>query len=156
LAAVLLGVCGGFLVWNRPPARVFMGDTGSQFLGLTLSALSLLENRKGTAALTLLLPLVALGVPLADGTLAFARRLVRGPPVLGGDAGPIHHRRLAAGLSPGAPLAVLWGLSGVFGATAILLERLPRAWTPLLVGALAVVLLAVFLSARQRARSRRG
>ena len=41
VAALLLGACGGFLWWNRPPARVFMGDTGSQFLGLTLSALSL-------------------------------------------------------------------------------------------------------------------
>jgi UDP-GlcNAc:undecaprenyl-phosphate GlcNAc-1-phosphate transferase len=78
VAALLLGACLGFLWWNRPPARVFMGDTGSQFLGLTLSALSLLENRKGTAAVTLLLPIVALGVPIADSTLAFVRRLVRG------------------------------------------------------------------------------
>src|SRR5262249_62055496 len=100
--------CGGFLVWNRPPARVFMGDTGSQFLGLALSAISLLENRKGTAALTLLLPLVALGVPLADGALAFARRLLRGQPVFRGDAAHVHHRLLDAGLSPGATLAALW------------------------------------------------
>ena len=156
LSAILLGACGGFLAWNRPPARIFMGDTGSQFLGLTLSAISLLENRKGTAALTLLLPLVALGVPLADGALAFVRRLLRGQPVFRGDAGHIHHRLLDAGLSPHATLAVLWGLSAVFGGAAILLDRVPHAWTALVVGALAVVLFAVLLAARHRARQRRG
>jgi len=156
IAAILLGACGGFLFWNRPPARVFMGDTGSQFLGLTLSALSLLENRKGTAALTLLLPLVALGVPLADGVLAFARRLVRGQPVFRGDAGHIHHRLLDAGLSPGAALAVLWGMSAVFGGAAILLERLSHAWTMVVLGPLAIVLFVVLFAARRRARQRRG
>jgi UDP-GlcNAc:undecaprenyl-phosphate GlcNAc-1-phosphate transferase len=156
LTSILLGACGGFLVWNRPPARIFMGDTGSQFLGLMLSAVSLLENRKGTAALTLLLPLVALGVPLADGALAFLRRLLRGKPVFRGDAGHIHHRLLDAGLSPRATLAVLWGLSAMFGGAAILLERVPHAWTLYIVGALGAILLAVVFAARHRARTRRG
>jgi UDP-GlcNAc:undecaprenyl-phosphate GlcNAc-1-phosphate transferase len=155
VAALLLGACGGFLWWNRPPARVFMGDTGSQFLGLTLSALSLLENRKGTAALTLLLPLVALGLPIADGMLAFVRRLVRGRHVFRGDAGHIHHRLLDTGLSPRAVLAVLWTLSAVFGGAAILLERLPHRWTLVVVGVLALVLFVVLLAARVIARRRR-
>ena len=155
VASLLLGSCGGFLWWNRPPARVFMGDTGSQFLGLTLSALSLLENRKGTAALTLLLPLVALGVPLADSTLAFVRRLVRGQHVFRGDAGHIHHRLLDAGLSPRAALLVLWALSALFGGAAILLERLPHKWTLAVMSALAVVLLSVLIAARHHARARR-
>jgi len=155
IAALLLGACGGFLWWNRPPARIFMGDTGSQFLGLTLSALSLLENRKGTAALTLLLPLVALGVPLADSTLAFLRRLVRGQHVFRGDAGHIHHRLLDAGLSPRWALIVLWTLSALFGGAAILLERLPHRWTAAVVSALAIVLITVLFTARHRARSRR-
>ncbi len=131
-----------------------MGDTGSQFLGLTLSALSLLENRKGTAALTLLLPLVALGLPIADGTFAFARRLLRGRHVFQGDAGHIHHRLLGAGLSPRLALAALWALSALFGLAAILLERLPHRWTPLVVGGLAIVLLAVVVLARLSARTR--
>ncbi|MEQ1833546.1 MAG: MraY family glycosyltransferase [Candidatus Eisenbacteria bacterium] len=155
VAALLLGSCGGFLWWNRPPARIFMGDTGSQFLGLTLSALSLLENRKGTAALTLLLPLVALGVPLADSSLAFVRRAVRGQHVFRGDAGHIHHRLLDAGLSPRAALLVLWALSALFGGAAILLEHLPHRWTLPVVSALALVLLAVLFTARHRARGRR-
>jgi len=121
IGALLVGACAGFLWWNLPPARVFMGDTGSQFLGLTLSALSLLENRKGTAALTLLLPLVALGLPIADSTFAFARRLLRGRHVFQGDAGHIHHRLLGAGLSPRLALVALWALSALFGLAAILL-----------------------------------
>jgi len=155
LSANLLGACGGFFVWNRPPAKIFMGDTGSQFLGLTVSAISLLENRKGTAALTLLLPLVALGVPVVDGTLAFVRRLVRGKPVFRGDAGHIHHRLLYAGLSPQATLGVLWTFSALFGGTAILLDREPHAWTLVVAIGLAVVLSVVLIVARHRARNRR-
>lgn len=155
LSALVLGSCVGFLWWNRPPARVFMGDTGSQFLGLALSALSLLENRKGTAALTLLLPLVALGVPLADSVLAFVRRLASGQPVFRGDARHIHHRLLEAGLSPRATLLALWALSALFGGAALLLERVPHEWTVIIVAGLAAVLFAVLFTARHHARRRR-
>jgi UDP-GlcNAc:undecaprenyl-phosphate GlcNAc-1-phosphate transferase len=154
IASLLIGACVGFLWWNRPPARVFMGDTGSQFLGLTLSALSLLESRKGTAAITLLLPIVALGVPIADSVLAFVRRLWRGKHVFRGDAGHIHHRLLDAGLSPRAALATLWGLSLLCAAAAVVLEFAPHRWTlPTTVG-LGAVLFAVVLAARHRARRR--
>jgi UDP-GlcNAc:undecaprenyl-phosphate GlcNAc-1-phosphate transferase len=154
IASLLLGACGGFLWWNRPPARVFMGDTGSQFLGLTLSALSLLENRKGTAAITLLLPIVALGVPIADSALSFLRRIRRGAHVFHGDAGHIHHRLLDAGLSPRGALATLWGLSLLCGGAAVVLEFAPHEWTlPTTIG-LGIVVLAVALLARHRARKR--
>jgi len=139
-AALLIGACGGFLRWNFPPASVFMGDTGSQFLGLTLSALSLLENRKGTAAVTLLLPLVALGVPLADSTIAFLRRLVRRQHVFRGDTSHVHHRLLQIGLSPRGALFAMWGLCAFFGGIAVLLSWLPRTWSALLVTVLAAVL----------------
>src|SRR5262249_27884033 len=147
LTSILLGACGGFLVWNRPPARIFMGDTGSQFLGLTLSATSLLENRKGTAALTPLLPLLALGVPVGDGGVGLGRGARRGRRVSRGAAGHIHRRLLDAGLSPHATLGVLWGLSAMFGGAAVLLDRLPHAWTALVVGALAVILFTVLFAA---------
>ena len=139
-ASLLIGACLGFLRWNFPPARVFMGDTGSQFLGLTLAAVSLLENRKGTAALTLLLPLVALGLPIADSLLALARRLASGRHVFRGDTGHIHHRLLAAGLSHRQATLALWTLSACFGGAAVLLETLPRVWTALVVAALGAVL----------------
>jgi UDP-GlcNAc:undecaprenyl-phosphate GlcNAc-1-phosphate transferase len=147
-AALLIGACTGFLRWNFPPARVFMGDTGSQFLGLTLAAVSLLENRKGTAAVTLLLPLVALALPLADTLVAFARRLAHRRPVFLGDTQHLHHQLLAAGLSVRGALFALWGLCGVFAGLAVLLTWLPRSWSALIVTVLAVVLLVTFETLR--------
>jgi len=143
-AALLIGSCAGFLRWNFPPASVFMGDTGSQFLGLTLAALSLLENRKGTAAVTLLLPLVALALPLADSTVAFARRLAHRQHVFRGDTQHVHHQLLRIGLSPRAALFSLWGLCAFFGLVAVLLTWLPRAWSALLMTVLAAVLFVTF------------
>ena len=153
-AALLIGSCAGFLRWNFPPASVFMGDTGSQFLGLTLSALSLLENRKGTAAVTLLLPLVALGVPLADSSLAFVRRLVKRQHVFRGDTSHVHHQLLAVGLSPRAALFVMWALCAFFGAIAVLLTWLPRTWSALLVTLLAAVLYVTLELLRTLRRAR--
>jgi UDP-GlcNAc:undecaprenyl-phosphate GlcNAc-1-phosphate transferase len=144
LASLLIGSTLGFLRWNFPPARVFMGDTGSHFLGLTLAAASLLENRKETAAVTLLFPLVAMGVPIADSVRAFLRRLGRGQHVFHADTEHIHHRLLALGLGPRRVLLVLWGLCVLFGLTAVFLASLPRRLTLLAVLLLAVVLFVAF------------
>lgn len=144
LAALLIGATAGFLRWNFPPARVFMGDTGSHFLGLVLAAASLLENRKGTAALTLLFPLVALAVPLLDSVLAFFRRLIRGRPVFSADVGHVHHRLLRLGFSPTGALALLWALSAACGGAAIVLSSLERNTALLATGGLGVALYLAF------------
>ncbi len=143
-AALMIGACGGFLRWNFPPASVFMGDTGSQFLGFTLAAVSLLENRKGTAAATLLLPLAALALPLADSTVALLRRIVHRQHVFRGDTQHVHHQLLEVGLSPRAALFAMWGLGAFFGLVAVLLTYLPRVWSALLVTVLGAVLLVTF------------
>ncbi|MBI1798268.1 MAG: undecaprenyl/decaprenyl-phosphate alpha-N-acetylglucosaminyl 1-phosphate transferase [Candidatus Eisenbacteria bacterium] len=144
VSAILLGSTLGFLRMNFPPARVFMGDTGSQFLGLTLAAVSLLENRKGTTAVTLLLPIVALGLPILDSTMAFARRLIAGRPVFHGDSEHIHHRLLRLGLPMRSAVALLWGLCAMLSAAAVLLEPLPRRTAGWLAMLLALVVLVVF------------
>lgn len=154
IAALMIGACLGFLRWNFPPAKIFMGDTGSQFLGLTLAAVSLLENRKGTAALTLLLPLVALGVPIADSTLAFLRRLVRRQHVFRGDTSHVHHQLLEAGLSPRAAMFAMWALGAFFGGVAVLLTWLPRTWSALLVTVLGAVLFVTLELIRVARRAR--
>jgi len=140
IAALLIGATLGFLRWNFPPARTFMGDTGSQFLGLTLAAVSLLENRKGTAAVTLLFPLIAMGVPIADGVVAFLRRLFQGRPVFHADTEHIHHKLLRLGLSPRGVLLTLWALCAFCGGIAVLLSTLPRAATVVVVALLALLL----------------
>jgi UDP-GlcNAc:undecaprenyl-phosphate/decaprenyl-phosphate GlcNAc-1-phosphate transferase len=138
IAALLIGATLGFLRFNFPPARVFMGDTGSHFLGLALAAVTLLENRKGTAAVTLLFPLVAMAVPIADSALAFARRLFGGQHVFHADSEHIHHRLLRLGLSPRGTLFLLWYLCAYFGVMAVILAALPRNYAVMLVIILAV------------------
>jgi UDP-GlcNAc:undecaprenyl-phosphate GlcNAc-1-phosphate transferase len=155
-ASLLIGACAGFLRWNFPPAKVFMGDTGSQFLGLTLAALSLLENRKGTAAVTLLLPLVALALPLADSAGAFLRRLANHQHVFRGDTQHLHHQLLEIGLSRRGALFAMWGLSATFALVAVLIESLSRAWIPLLVTVLGAVLFVTFELLRALRPSGRG
>jgi UDP-GlcNAc:undecaprenyl-phosphate/decaprenyl-phosphate GlcNAc-1-phosphate transferase len=144
VSSLMAGATLGFLRYNFPPARVFMGDTGSNFLGLVLAAASLLENRKGTAAVTLLFPLVAMGLPIADGVLAFARRALRGTPVFRPDSEHIHHRLLRLGLSPRNALFVLWYLCLYLGVMAVVLAALPREYAWMMLGLLAAGLVFAF------------
>jgi UDP-GlcNAc:undecaprenyl-phosphate/decaprenyl-phosphate GlcNAc-1-phosphate transferase len=126
LTAVMAGATLGFLRSNFPPARIFMGDTGSQFLGLALAAMSLIENRKGTVTLTLLFPLVTLGLPVFDSALAFVRRWTSGRPVFRADSEHVHHRLLRLGLQPRQAVLVLWYLCFFLGVMAVVVEALPH------------------------------
>jgi len=144
VSSLMAGATLGFLRYNFPPARVFMGDTGSNFLGLVLAAASLLEHRKGTAAVTLLFPLVAMGLPIADSVLAFARRAARGTPVFRPDSEHIHHRLLRLGLSPRNALFVLWYLCLYLGVMAVVLAALPRTYAWMMAGLLALGLVFAF------------
>lgn len=144
ICSLLAGTTLGFLRFNFPPARIFMGDVGSHFLGLTLAAASLLENRKETAAVTLLFPLVAMGLPIADSLLAFGRRVVRRTPVFRADSEHIHHRLLRLGLSPRGALFVLWYLCAYLGVMAVAVAALPRAYGWMMLALLAVGLIFAF------------
>ena len=144
VSSLLIGATGGFLRYNFPPARIFMGDTGSQFLGLTLAAVSLIENRKGTAAVTLLFPLVAMAVPIADSALAFLRRLFRGRPIFRADAEHIHHRLIRLGLSQRDAVLVLWFVAAYSGIMAVILATLPTSYALLMSFVLAAGLFFAF------------
>ncbi len=138
LSAITAGASLGFLRVNFPPARLFLGDTGSQFLGLLMAAVSLLENRKGTATVTLLLPLVTMGLPILDSALALLRRLFQGRPVFVADNEHIHHRLLRLGLSPRSALVLLYYLCAYLGVLAVVLSVLPRGYALLLLALIAV------------------
>jgi UDP-GlcNAc:undecaprenyl-phosphate GlcNAc-1-phosphate transferase len=126
LALVLAGAVLGFYPYNFPRARIFLGDVGSTFIGLVLATVSLLENRKATAAMTLLLPLVALGLPVLDTVFAVVRRTARGRNPFRRDMEHLHHRLLRLGLSPQQTVGYLLAVSMVFGLVAVLLTRLPK------------------------------
>jgi len=126
VGAILVGSLLGFLHYNFPPAKVFLGDTGSQFLGVTMAALALLENDKGTAAITLLLPIVAMGVPLLDSVMAFLRRLGNGGRIFRADQEHLHHRLLRLGLTHRQAVVLLYYVCLYLGIAAYVISMLPR------------------------------
>ena len=121
LLAALNGACLGFLPDNRSPARIFMGDAGSQFLGYALGAISVLGLLKFHTLVSFFVPLLALSVPLADTAFAVLRRLLRGQSPFRADRGHIHHRLLDLGLSQQQAVALLYTLSSLLGLAAVLL-----------------------------------
>lgn len=117
----LVGACVGFMPYNFNPAKIFMGDVGSQLLGFVLACASVAGLFKLHALITFLVPLMALAVPLADTLFAFFRRILHGQSPFKADKGHFHHRLLASGLSQKQAVAVLYGVSAVMGLFAVLL-----------------------------------
>jgi UDP-N-acetylmuramyl pentapeptide phosphotransferase/UDP-N-acetylglucosamine-1-phosphate transferase len=99
LAAALAGCCFGFLRHNFNPARIFMGDGGSYFLGFSLAAISIVGPAKGLTTVSLLLPLLILSLPLADMSAVIMGRLRSGRSPFYPDRRHLHHRLLRAGFS---------------------------------------------------------
>ncbi|MBR1456048.1 MAG: undecaprenyl/decaprenyl-phosphate alpha-N-acetylglucosaminyl 1-phosphate transferase [Oscillospiraceae bacterium] len=121
ILAALIGACVGFMPYNLNPAKIFMGDVGSQFLGFVLSTVSIAGMFKFHAIITFLVPLLALAVPLADTVFAFFRRIAHGQSPFHADRGHFHHRLLAMGMNQKQAVAVLYGVSAVLGLLAVLL-----------------------------------
>ncbi|WP_338199429.1 MraY family glycosyltransferase [Candidatus Nephthysia bennettiae] len=119
LSAVLAAACLGFLFFNFNPARIFMGDSGSRFLGLALALLSILGVAKVAAAAALLVPVVALAVPIADTALAIVRRRRGRLSIAHADTKHIHHRLLNFGLSQRHTCLVFYGATAVLGAVGL-------------------------------------
>jgi UDP-GlcNAc:undecaprenyl-phosphate GlcNAc-1-phosphate transferase len=118
-SATLGGAVLGFLLYNFNPASIFMGDTGSMFLGLVLATTSIEANERPSHCVALVIPILALGLPIADTVLAMGRRAARGVPMFSADRGHIHHRLLELGLSHRGTVLVLYGVSVVLGIAAI-------------------------------------
>lgn len=125
LAIVLAGSVLGFLPYNFNPARILMGDTGALFLGFLLGAISIEGALKGPTAIALAVPMVALGLPILDTAFAIVRRARAGRPFYQADQGHVHHRLLALGYSQRQAVIMLYVLSGILGATAVVLLGLP-------------------------------
>lgn len=111
-AAALAGALIGFLRFNFPRARIFLGDSGSMSIGFLLAVLSLDAASNSAGAVLVIIPLLAVFVPLMDGALAIVRRWLRHVPVSGADARHIHHRLLALGIGARRTALILWALAG--------------------------------------------
>lgn len=129
MGLALMGSCFGFLPFNFNPAKIFMGDTGSTFLGYMLAVLSIQGMFKSYAVISFAVPIIMLGLPLFDAIFAMIRRVLSGKSPMVADRGHLHHRLYDMGFSQKQTVFILYAISGVLGITAILLaeQRFLRA-----------------------------
>ncbi len=120
LCGMLLGSLVGFLFFNFLPAKIFMGESGSAFLGFFLAALSV-YGFKQAASVSFVIPLAALGLPLSDTVLAIIRRKLRKVPIFSADTGHLHHSLVNMGLTPRNAVFTIYCVSFIFGLSAVLL-----------------------------------
>lgn len=120
LTLALAGAALGFLFYNFHPAKVFMGDSGSMFLGYIIGGVSIMGLLKTATILGVVFPLLVLGMPLTDMTFAIIRRKLRGRSIAAADRGHLHHRLLDAGFTQRQAVLLLYAMSAGFGFTAVL------------------------------------
>ncbi len=123
---IIAGGLFGFIRYNLPPAKIYLGDTGSLFLGFALAAVSVFERRKGTVTVTLLVPVLIMAVPLIDAALAFFRRVKSGQNPMKGDERHIHHRLIKLGLTASQVNFILYLFCIYLGITAVVLSFMPK------------------------------
>ncbi|PYY29548.1 glycosyltransferase family 4 protein [Paenibacillus illinoisensis] len=119
MCLVLLGSIIGFLFFNFHPAKIFMGDTGSLFLGFSLAMLSML-GFKQIAVVSFITPLIIIGVPLSDTFFAIIRRAVQRKPIFSPDKGHLHHCLRELGFSHRQTVLIIYGIAAFFGVLAII------------------------------------
>jgi UDP-GlcNAc:undecaprenyl-phosphate GlcNAc-1-phosphate transferase len=143
----LAGGAGGFLIYNFNPARIFMGDCGSMFLGFSLAMLALDGTQRSAPnlVLSLLLPVVVLAIPIFDTTLVSISRVLHGRSVSQGGRDHSSHRLVALGLSERGAVLVFYALTALFGGLALMATRVPLLVVLLLATLLALGLLVLGL-----------
>jgi UDP-GlcNAc:undecaprenyl-phosphate GlcNAc-1-phosphate transferase len=138
LAAAIAGVCLGFLPFNFPPARIFMGDSGAMVIGFALGAASMTGAGKNVAFISLLVPILALAIPISDVIGAVVRRSARGRNIFAADREHLHHYLLALGLGPTRTVLLLYVATALLGVVGLYLSagsRIPAVALLLLGGA---------------------
>lgn len=143
LTAILSGACLGFLPYNFNPAKVFLGDTGSQFLGFLLAAISLQGAIKSAAAVTVAVPILALGLPIYDTLFAIVRRKLNNRPIMEADRGHLHHRLLDLGMSQRKVVCIMYIISAILGAMSIVAMRVSAKNSFALLVAVCAIIIAI-------------
>jgi len=124
LMAALSGACIGFLPYNLNPAKIFMGDTGSTFLGFVLAVVSIQGLFKFYTIISFAVPFLMLGLPIFDTCFAILRRVSHGQSPMSPDRGHIHHRLIDMGFSQKQAVAVLYIISAILGLSAVVLTTI--------------------------------
>ncbi|MEY4353886.1 MAG: hypothetical protein RLZZ609_2127 [Cyanobacteriota bacterium] len=153
LAAALAGACLGFLRHNFNPARIFMGDGGSYFLGFALASISIVGPAKGLTSVSLLLPMLILSLPLADMSAVIMGRLKEGRSPFYPDRRHLHHRLLRSGLSHRRTVLMIYAFTQWLAALALVMANAEMRFLWLAL-ATAVLVAAVVLTRRSLQQER--
>jgi UDP-GlcNAc:undecaprenyl-phosphate GlcNAc-1-phosphate transferase len=149
LAVVTAGATLGFLLWNKTPAKIYMGDAGALFLGIIIAVLTIrLDPEVGPQSRALAIPLLLMAVPILDTTTVVISRLSRGISPFTGGRDHLSHRLMRKGLGRRSTAYVLWGMAALFGAVAFLACCITTPFAVpaiYLAGAIWLVLLVTFL-----------
>lgn len=145
LITALAGALTGFLPYNFNPAKTFIGDTGSNFLGYCLSIISILGIAKTYTAIVIVMPLLVLALPIFDTLFAIVRRVIHGKSlkaIIQPDAGHLHHKMLKKGFTQKQAVLILYGLSATFGMFAIILMD-SGIWKALSFALIVIIIIAL-------------
>ncbi len=119
LSAALAGGCLGFLPYNFNPAKIFMGDTGSTFLGYMLSIVCIQGLFKGYVVISFIIPFLILGLPIFDTAFAIVRRIWNKKPIMAPDRGHLHHKLMDMGFSQKQTVAILYIITSILALSAV-------------------------------------
>jgi UDP-GlcNAc:undecaprenyl-phosphate GlcNAc-1-phosphate transferase len=121
LALVLAAAILGFLRYNFHPAKIFLGDSGSMYLGYSVAVLAVMGLAKSATFISVIIPVVILGIPFLDTTLAIIRRYCGNRPIFQADQGHLHHRLIAMGFSHRRAVLCLYGVNIVLALSAVVM-----------------------------------
>jgi UDP-GlcNAc:undecaprenyl-phosphate GlcNAc-1-phosphate transferase len=146
LAIVVSGATAGFLLWNKSPAKIYMGDAGALFLGIVMAVLTIrLDPNVKPQALSLAIPVALLAIPILDTTVAVTSRMYRGISPFTGGRDHLSHRLMRIGMHRKYAAITLWAASGVYGLLACAIYQSQNSLYAYIAGAGWVVLLVFFL-----------
>lgn len=152
MSTVLSGSTIGFLLWNKPPARIYMGDAGALFLGILIATLTIrLDSREELGKLGLFVPIFLLAIPILDTSVAVIKRILRGISPFQGGRDHLSHRLMRLGLRKQSAVLTLWIASAVFSILAFLISKniFNMASDIIILGALLWISLFVFFLSTQ-------
>lgn len=146
LTAALAGAAIGFLRYNFNPAKIFMGDAGSMFLGYALAAISVHGVLKSALTVGVVVPVLALALPIFDTAFAIIRRISTGRSIGEADKDHLHHRLLRLGLSHRNTVLVMWAISAWLGLSAVAVTELSLAQALIIIG---MILIGILFGAKK-------
>ncbi|MDD3654737.1 MAG: MraY family glycosyltransferase [Desulfotomaculaceae bacterium] len=141
LALILAGAVFGFLRYNFYPARIFLGDSGSMYLGFSVAVLSIMGLAKGATFISVIIPVVILGIPLLDTIFAIIRRYNGHKPIFQPDKEHLHHKLMEMGLSHRQAVLCIYAVNVVLGLSAIVLTMITAKQAVIFLAALSTIIL---------------